>query len=182
MADKNVHIVVVTTEAFEEKRLAEEIENLLLLKGIEAQVRIGDFPGVLLVTSSSVDSLKLANTLINLAPVKRRARSIVPLMKWTYLDCLDYTCVFVSVIEDILPRINIDLSGKRVCIRCRFRGFRGEHRAEMLLGEYLRRTFPNLRVSLTNPDVVLLVETVRELCGVYLGRPDSSVLLYRGIT
>ncbi len=177
-----MHIVLVTTNAFEEKRLAEEIENLLLIRGFEVQVRVGDFPGVLLVQSRSADPLKLANVLVNLAPVRRRARSIVPLIGWTYLDCLDYTCVFVTVVEDLLPRLGADFSNKCVCVRCRFRGFRGEHRTEMLLGEYLRRTFSNVKVRLSNPDVVLLVEVIRELCGIYLGPPSSSVLLYRGIT
>jgi len=172
--------VLVTTDAFKEKRVANEIENILAMRGLEVTARLFEgYSGVLLVECSSMSSLDLSRTMLNIAHVRRIVRSVVPMAREYMLDNMSYEDVFVLIVEDFLPRVDLDVLRTRTfCVRCRFRGMRGESRCEKLLGYYIKRTVPEAKVDLRRPDYVLLVETVGKWCGVYFGLNDRSLLLY----
>ncbi len=172
--------VLITTGAFQERRAANEVENILAMRNIEVTTRLFEgFSGVLLVESQDMDSLELSRVLLNTAHVRRIVKSIVPILVEFELNDTSYESVFVLVLEHFLPRVCLDvLRGRTFCVRCRFRGMRGEARCERLLGYYIKRVVPDSKVNLKRPDYVLLVETVGLWCGVYFGRNDKSILLY----
>ncbi len=172
--------VLITTEAFRERKVAEEIENLLAMRGIEVSTKIFErFPGVLLVESRHLDSVRLSRVMINTAHIRRIVKKVIPVLRDYMLESPSYVDVTVLILEDFLPRVDLcALRGKTFCVRCRFRGVRGETYCEKLLGYYVKRVVPEARVSLEEPEYVLLVELVGEWCGVYFGPNDRSVLLY----
>ncbi len=172
-------LVLVTVEAFQEKRVSEEICSLLMLRNVYTNYRTFEkYPGIILL-ESNLDSIVTSRIMLSIAHVRRVVKSVVPLVWVRFNKFRSYEDVIVQVIEDLLPRIDIDkLNSERVAIRCRFRGIRGEHRAEMIIGAYLRRIV-NLKISLENPTYLILIEQVGELCGAYVGHPDKSILVYR---
>jgi len=174
--------VLVTTDAFKEKKVSSEIENILLARGVECEAKIfPQNPGVVLIVSRELSSIDLARTMLSIAHVRRIVRSVVPLLAWGFYDVRSFEDVVVIVIEDFLPRLWSDkYSASRIAVRCRFRGIRGESRAEKIIGYYIcERLCRTCKIDLESPNVLVLVEQVCELCGAYVGHPDKSILMYR---
>jgi len=182
MEDRARGVVLLTTEAFRERKVAEEIESLLLARGVECYARtFENAPGVVLVLSRDLSSRDLSRIMLSMAHVRRLARSVVPLLVWTTADLKGFEDVVVIVIEQFLPLLWSDTyEGSRIAVRCRFRGMRGESRAERIIGYYIcQRLCNTCRIDLERPSVLVLVEQVCELCGAYVGYPDRSILMYR---
>ncbi len=175
-------LVIVTTEAFRERRAAEEIESLLLVRGVECRTRTFDkAPGVVLITSEREPSLELARKMLSIAHIRRLIKSLVPLLRWIYSEFRGFEDVAVTVIEEFLPFLwRREYRNVRIAVRCRFRGIRGESRVERIVGYYIcRRLCDSCSIDLKRPDILVLIEQVRDLCGAYVGPVDRSVLLYR---
>jgi len=175
--------VLVTVDAFQEKKYASEITDLLLIRGVKSTYQIFDkYPGVIVFRSDEVNSIDLSKIMLSIAHVRRIVKSVVPLVWSSYGEFRSYEDIAVLIIEDFLPRIDIEMfNSKKVVVRCRFRGLKGEHRVEMIVGAYLKRLV-NFRVSFEDPDYLILIEQVGELCGVYVGHPDKNILMYRPYT
>ncbi len=174
--------VLVTTEAFREKKVASEIENVLLARGVECEARtFPQNPGVVVVFSRGTCSIELAKIMMSIAHIRRIVRSLVPLLSWGLYDVKRFEDIVVIVIEDFLPKLWRDnYENSRVAVRCRFRGIRGESRAEKIIGYYIcERLCRSCRIDLERPNVLVLIEQVCELCGAYVGYPDKSILMYR---
>jgi len=174
--------VLVTTDAFREKRAASEIEDLLLARGIECEARIFQKnPGVIVVIARDISSKDLAKIMMNISHIRRMIRSLVPLLAWGSYDVRSFEDIAVIAIEDFLPRLwRDDYSNSRIAVRCRLRGIRGESRVEKIIGYYIcERLCSTCRVDLERPHVLVLIEQVCELCGAYVGYPDKSILMYR---
>ncbi len=167
--------VLLTVKPFSEARIAEEIRNYVYVRfGVEVRVITTRYAGVLIVESDKMSSLELAKIVRGSAPIARLVRKVVPITLEVNVERADDV---VRAVERAPVREALSTC-RSFAVRCKFRGFRGEHAAEKRIGDVIK-SLTGLSVNLRDPDCIVIVECIDRWCGVYMGRLSSDIVRIR---
>ncbi|OYT25961.1 MAG: hypothetical protein B6V02_02610 [Thermoprotei archaeon ex4572_64] len=159
--------IIITTMAFKEKFLAEEIKEYLYLRGlsnIEYQV-FNNMPGILII-DSSISSIELARIMLS-SPLSRYFSRLVPILYETkFSKPEELANTILKEFRELLLRCS------SFVVRCKLRSINAsDSEYERIIGEIIRNEV-NLKVNCESPNCIVIIECIEEWCGVYVGNFD----------
>ncbi len=156
--------IIITTIAFKEKPLAEEIREYLYLRGlcnIEYQV-FDNMPGILII-NSSISSIELARVILN-SPLSRYFSRLVPILYETkFSKPEELANTILKEFREFLSRCS------DFVVRCKLRNIdASDSEYERIIGEIIRNEV-KLKVSCEAPSCIVIIECIEKWCGIYVG-------------